>query len=130
MATRTDTATRNGPNKSGGQRPGEPAQKNVTPRNGGEAAPDALYGVVSVLYHALQGAQTYSQYAEDARRAGDEELIEFFETCRDEEDSRARMAKVLLSERIEDVEGEDSEEDEADEDDEEESASSDEDDDS
>jgi hypothetical protein len=106
MATRTDATTRNAPNKNAGQRPNESVQGNVRPRNGGEAAPDELYGVVSVLYHALQGSQTYSQYVDDARRAGDEELVEFFETCRDEETSRARMAKTLLADRLEDIDDE------------------------
>ena len=45
--------------------------------------------------------------------AGDEELVEFFETCRDEETARAQMAKTLLAERLEggDFEGEDEDED-------------------
>ena len=129
MATRTDTATPNAPTKKTGQRPGGSARKNVEPRNGGEAAPDALYGVVSVLYHALQGAQTYAQYGEDARRAGDEELVEFFETCRDEENSRARMAKTLLGDRLEEI-GEDDDEGLDDDENGEESSSEDEDDDS
>ena len=72
-------------------------------------APDELYGVVSVLYHALQGAQTYAQYCDDARNAGDEELLDFFETCRDEESGRAARAKVLLAERLDDIEDEDAE---------------------
>jgi hypothetical protein len=85
----------------------------------GEAARDELYGVVSVLYHALQGAETYARYGEDARKAGDEELLEFFETCRDEENGRAERAKMLLAERLADaedadVEGEDEDEDDED----------------
>src|SRR5687768_10168647 len=30
---------------------------------------DHVYGLVSVLYHALQGAQTYEKYIEDAQKA-------------------------------------------------------------
>lgn len=115
MATRTDTTTRNAPHKNAGKMPGSSTQNNVRPGNGEEAARDELYGVVSVLYHALQGAQTYTQYRDDARKAGDEELVEFFDTCRDEETARAHMAKILLADRIGDI----SEEDETDEDDEE-----------
>lgn len=88
---------------------------------GAAAAPqaerDEIYGVVSVLYHALQGADTYRQYIDDARRAGDEELVEFFESCRSEESERATRAKALLMERLEEEEG-GSEDDEDDEDDE------------
>jgi len=82
---------------------------------------DHVYGVVSVLYHALQGAETYSQYIEDAREAGDDELTTFFEECRDEEKNRAARAKTLLAARLEgDVEDEDEDEDEDDDDEEDE----------
>ena len=33
---------------------------------------DHVYGLVSVLYHALQGAETYEKYVDDAERAGDD----------------------------------------------------------
>jgi hypothetical protein len=81
---------------------------------------DHVYGVVSVLYHALQGADTYLQYIEDARNAGDDELTSFFEQCREEEQRRAARAKALLSSRLAgdvDEEDEDEDEDEDDEDD-------------
>jgi rubrerythrin len=70
----------------------------------GQAAEDQVYGVVSVLYHALQGTQTYEQYANDARKAGDSELEEFFNTCRAEEIARAKQAKSLLLERLDEEE--------------------------
>lgn len=78
---------------------------------------DSVYGVVSVLYHALQGAQTYGKYIEDAERAGDDELVKFFERCREEESRRATAAQQLLVDR---TEIEDSDDDEDDEDDDEE----------
>ena len=53
-----------------------------------------------MLYHALQGAETYARYAEDARNSGDDELIEFFEECQDEEVDRADRAKELLASRL------------------------------
>lgn len=91
----------------------------------GMAAPDHLYGVVSVLYHALQGEQTYQQYIEDARKANDTDLQQFFEECRTEEHERAQRAKSLLLDRLEDEDeesegDEESEEDDEDEDDEDE----------
>jgi hypothetical protein len=120
MASRTEPG-RSGSNKSE-QKRGQPQQRAQAPaqnaRAGGigessvAAAPNELYGVVSVLYHALQGAQTYTQYSEDARKAGDEELVEFFETCRDEENGRAERAKMLLAERLTDEDDEDFEDDE------------------
>jgi hypothetical protein len=68
---------------------------------------DEIYGVVSVIYHALQGAETYERYVDDARDAGDGELEQFFETCRTEELDRAKRAKAILLERLEDEELED-----------------------
>ena len=38
---------------------------------------DATYDVVSILYHALQGAETYQQYIQDAEQRGDQELGQF-----------------------------------------------------
>jgi hypothetical protein len=68
-----------------------------------EAVPDDIYGVVSVLYHALQGTTAGTKYLEDARRSGDEELVEFFEMNLSEERERARRASSLLGERLEGV---------------------------
>jgi hypothetical protein len=73
---------------------------------------DEVYGVVSVLYHALQGAETYAQYVQDAKQAGDSELEEFFQETLQQERERARRAKALLSERIEDDMEDDEDEDE------------------
>lgn len=102
-------------NRKGGKRQqavSEPALKAATP------TADHVYGLVSVLYHALQGAQTYGQYIQDAQRADDEELVKFFERCRDEETVRAGRAKQLLVDRTE-LE-EDDEDDEVDSEDDEE----------
>ena len=83
---------------------------------------DEVYGLISVLYHALQGAETYARYGEDARRAGDDELVEFFEECQDEEVDCAERAKELLATRLDaygDEEADDDDEDELEGDDEE-----------
>ncbi|HEV8244755.1 MAG TPA: hypothetical protein VGP93_03270 [Polyangiaceae bacterium] len=61
---------------------------------------DHVYGLVSVLYHALQGAETYERYIDDAERADDDELVRFFEQCRDQENDRATRAKHLLVDRV------------------------------
>src|SRR4051812_36599734 len=62
----------------------------------GAAEEDHLYGLASVLYHSLQGVTASRKYAEDARRAGIEELVEFFEECSQEGTARAKQAKDLL----------------------------------
>jgi hypothetical protein len=61
--------------------------------------PDEQYDLISVLYHALQGGETSQLYIEDARRAGDEELVTFFEEIQTDDRSRAERAKQLLASR-------------------------------
>lgn len=61
---------------------------------------DPTYDLVSVLYHSLQGAETYEFFAADADEAGDGELAEFFRTVQAEERSRADRAKALLAPRL------------------------------
>ena|SRR6186713_817948 len=80
--------------------------------SGVQAAPDSVYGVVSVLYHALQGAETYGQYIRDAQSGGDDELVQFFEECRANEEERAARAKSLLLERLEESDEDSEDEDE------------------
>jgi hypothetical protein len=38
---------------------------------------DETYNLVSLLYYVLQGAQTTMQYVQDAKQAGDQELVQF-----------------------------------------------------
>jgi rubrerythrin len=64
------------------------------------ATPDPHYDLVSVLYHALEGAQTYARYAEDAGQHGDKELAQFFIRVQQEENNRAEQAKQLLVKRL------------------------------
>jgi hypothetical protein len=79
---------------------------------------DSVYGLVSVLYHALQGAQACDQYISDAARAGDDELVSFFTECREAQNQRAQRAKQLLVDRTDDDSEDDDEsaDDEGDED--------------
>ncbi|HEX2870065.1 MAG TPA: hypothetical protein VHP33_02390 [Polyangiaceae bacterium] len=62
---------------------------------------DHEYALVSVLYHALQGAQACEQYVNDAERGDDPELVRFFLDCIQEQQQRAARAKQLLAGRIE-----------------------------
>jgi hypothetical protein len=61
---------------------------------------DEQYDLVSVLYHALQGGETSDQYLADARSAGDDELVAFFQEVQDEDRHRAERAKQLLAARL------------------------------
>jgi hypothetical protein len=61
---------------------------------------DKDYNLVSVLYHALQGAETHSQYIQDAKQQGDQELASFFSEVQQEELRLAERAKQLLGQRL------------------------------
>jgi rubrerythrin len=61
---------------------------------------DEHYNLVSILYHALQGAETYDTYISDAEAAGDQELAQFFRQVQEEERQRAARAKELLGRRL------------------------------
>lgn len=57
---------------------------------------DTTYNLVSIIYHALQGAETYDAYISDADKAGQQELSQFFSEVRDENTRRAQRAQALL----------------------------------
>ncbi|HEX6241999.1 MAG TPA: hypothetical protein VFZ61_13915 [Polyangiales bacterium] len=113
------------PQRATGARGGATKQTQSQPAPAGSTGErDENYALISVLYHALQGAETIDQYIRDARQADDDELADFFEETKQDYVSRAGEAKALLASRIasEDMEedDEDEEEDEEDEDEDEE----------
>ena len=57
---------------------------------------DLYYDLASVMYHALNGAQTYEQYARDAEQTGDNELAQFFRQAQQQDSQCAQMAMQLL----------------------------------
>ena len=59
---------------------------------------NATYNLVSVLYHALQGAETYDKYISDA--GDDQELASFMRAVKEEGTRRAEQAKGLLARRL------------------------------
>ena len=61
---------------------------------------DQTYDVISVIYHALNGAETYEQYIRDAEGADDSELVEFFRTAHDRSCQTADQGKALLTDRL------------------------------
>jgi hypothetical protein len=58
---------------------------------------DITYDLVSVVYHALQGAETTALYIADAEQEGNQELATFFREAKDEYQARADRAKQLLA---------------------------------
>jgi hypothetical protein len=58
---------------------------------------DITYNLISVVYHALQGAETTALYIGDAEQEGNQELAQFFREAKEEYESRAERAKQLLT---------------------------------
>jgi len=79
-------------------------------RDTGTAETDENYDLVSVLYHCLKAADACTQYIVDAEDAGDDELAEFFENARREQNRLATEARALLARRIGNASTEDEEE--------------------
>lgn len=57
------------------------------------------YNLVSIMYHALNGAQTYDTYIRDAEQSGDRDIAQFFREVKQEDKRRADRAKQLLVQR-------------------------------
>lgn len=78
-----------------------PSQQNaVASAEQATGTKDETYNLVSVLYHALQGAETARQYIQDAAQAGDEELVQFFREAQDWQRHLATQAKAVLKQRL------------------------------
>jgi hypothetical protein len=59
--------------------------------------PDTTYNLISVMYHTLQGCQTYEQYAQDAEQAGQQEVAQFFRDTGREFERCAQRGQQLLA---------------------------------
>ncbi len=57
-------------------------------------ADDIVYNLVSVQYHALQAAQSYDAYVQDAE--GHDDVKAFFEQCAQQDAERAKKCHELL----------------------------------
>jgi hypothetical protein len=60
---------------------------------------DPTFNIVSILYHALQAAQTYDTYIRDAEQHGDKNLAQFLRQIQSEDRNRAQYAMQLLTQR-------------------------------
>jgi len=57
---------------------------------------DEHYNLISVLYHALHGAENCDRYASDAEISGDEHLAAFFREAQVIQTELAERAKIIL----------------------------------
>jgi hypothetical protein len=62
--------------------------------------PNPVYDIISVMYHALQGAETYDRYIADAEQRGDNELVAFFRDVQTRNREVAQQAKELVRDRL------------------------------
>jgi len=74
--------------KRGGSRRGAEGERAT-------GAPNTIYGLSSVLSHALEGGASYDTYIEDAEREGNQGLGRVFRQVRDEDSNRADRAQQL-----------------------------------
>ena len=61
---------------------------------------DVTYDLISVVYHALQGAETYQMYEQDAQQEGDREAESLFHEAHQANRQFADRAKTLLGQRM------------------------------
>jgi len=61
---------------------------------------DVTYDLISVIYHALQGAETYQMYEQDAQQEGDQEAAALFHEAHQSSRQWADRAKTLLGQRM------------------------------
>ena len=67
---------------------------------GNTGTQDVEYNLISIAYHALQGAETYDQYIQDAEQGGNRDLAQFFRDVKEENKRRADRAKQLLGQTL------------------------------
>jgi hypothetical protein len=63
-------------------------------------AKDKHYDLITVLQICLRGVWKLETYKKDARREGDNELADFFQSLQDQEREAGAKAKRLLADRL------------------------------
>ena len=67
--------------------------------------PDTTYDLISVMYHTLQGCETYEQYAQDAEQAGQRDAAQFFRDAGREFKRLAERGRQLLAQCLQQGQG-------------------------
>lgn len=60
-------------------------------------ASNTYYNLVSVLYHALETAQTSAGYLQDAQQSGNQDLVNFFQEVQQTASQQANKASQLIN---------------------------------
>jgi hypothetical protein len=66
---------------------------------------DDTYNMVSVLYHTLQGCETYQKYLDDAQSAGNQDITQFLQETVQELQRRAQRGQRLLMQCLQHEQG-------------------------
>ena len=74
-----------------------PTQTTLDPETGTR---DPDYNVILLLQQALEDCYRYQCFAEDARQAGDDELVSLFEELADSDRQIAERVKGILARRL------------------------------
>lgn len=74
-----------------------------TQNTGNTGTADIQYNIISVLYHALQAAETIDKYIRDAEQGGNQDAVKFFQEVKQENTRRADRAKQLLGQMLGDT---------------------------
>ena len=61
---------------------------------------DVTYNLISVIYHALQGAETYQMYEQDAQEEGEQEAASLVREAQETSRQLADRAKAMLGQRL------------------------------
>lgn len=62
--------------------------------------PNMTYNLVSVMYHTLQGAETYQKFIQDAESAGNQDVAKFIREIQQQDQQRAQRAQQLLQQQL------------------------------
>ena len=57
---------------------------------------DVEFDLISVQYHSLKAGHDYGQYVRDAKNAGLDDVVSFFEEVQSQDSDRAKRAHKLL----------------------------------
>ena len=57
---------------------------------------DKDYDLVSVIYHSLQAVEVCGRYRDDAERAGSQDIAQFMDQVKQQNNQIAQRAKALL----------------------------------
>ena len=71
---------------------------------GNTGTQDVTYDLISIIFHALQGAETYQKYAQDAAR-GNPEIQQFIQRTKQQAQQTADEAKRLLAQQLQQDQG-------------------------